>query len=326
MTQSPLSLQRLRDDQSGIALIVVLMVVAIMMILVIEFVDSTRINLYIASNVANGMKASYLAKSGIFVAAGAMLDDGQDDKEDHLWEEWAQALPPLPGGEGWVTVEIIDESSKFNVNKLVKNSGVVNTVQKDVFQRILTSLELDPNLVDPIIDWIDEDSEAQIGGEEDAMYGYSAQTDSYKSKNGPLLSMDELTMINGITDEIYQKIKPYITIYGDNKLNLNTVEKTVLNAYVQALTGDEDTKPASEIITWRDTEDNYFKDKKIRATLTNDVGIDPLIARRLEKFFTTGSRYFSVKTEAVVGESTKRAWGVLKRSKKKVSVIYYRAG
>lgn len=316
-----------KDNQKGergVALLVVMFVIATLSILVLEFMHSTRINLYIAGNIADGMKAFYLSQSGVNIAAGALLNDVQDNDNDHLFEDWAQALPAMPGGEGWVTVEIADESSKLNINKLVRKSGLPDTIRQEVFSKILLDLELDPELIKPIIDWIDGDEEAQNGGVEDSIYGYNAGLDPYPSKNGPFLSINELTLVQGITDEIYRKIKPYITIYGNEKLNLNTVDETILRAYMFVLTGEDDDKVADQIISWRNEEDIYFKEKKIKKQLTDDLEIDPAIASKITKYFSTKSNYFSVKTEAIVAESTKRCLGIVQRGKKRAKIIYFR--
>jgi general secretion pathway protein K len=310
----------------GIALIVVLFVIATLSVLVLEFVHSTRINMYIAGNIADGMKAFYLAQSSIYVAAAALLDDMQDDKEDHLEEDWAQSFPPLPGGEGWVTVEIFDESSKLNLNALVRKSGLPDAIKQEAFSNLLTSLELDPTLIDAIIDWTDEDDNAQNEGPEDAMYGLGVQDGgSYGIKNGKFLSLNELTLVPGITDEIYNKLTPYVTIYGDRKMNLNTVDQKVLSAFVSVLAGEDgSSNAAQEIVTWREIEGNHFKNKKVKSQLTGDVGIDSALAKKISDFFGVSSRYFSVKTEAIVAESTKKAYGIIQRTKAKVKVIYFR--
>ena len=316
-----------KDDEKGergIALLVVMFVIATLSVLVLEFMQSTRINLYIAGNIADGMKAFYLSQSGVNVAAGALLNDVQDNDNDHLFEDWSQALPAMPGGEGWVTVEIADESSKLNLNKLVRKSGLPDTVRQEVLRKVLLDLELDPELINPIIDWVDTDEEAQNGGVEDASYGYNAGLDPYPSKNGPFLSINELTLVKGITDEIYQKIKPYVTIYGNDKMNLNTVDETILKAYMFVLTGEDDDSVAEQIISWRNEEDIYFKEKKIKKQLTDDVEIDPAIAKKITKYFSTKSSYFSVQAEAMVAEATKRCIGIIQRGKKRAKIIYFR--
>jgi len=317
-----------KDDkgQKGIALIIVLFVIATLTILVLEFVHSTRINLYIAGNISDGMKAFYLARSGVTVAAGALLDDVQDNSQDHMNEDWAQALPAIPGGEGWVTVEIMDESSKFNINRLVRKSGLPDSIKQEVLKKLFTNLELDPELTTPIIDWIDADSDSLAGGgPEDNFYGYSAGTNSYPSRNGYFVSMNEIMLVNGIKEEIFNKIAPYITIYGDSKLNMNTVDEKVLTAYIQVLSGDDNSSLASEIIAWRDeNEENYFKDKSFKKQLVGDVGVDAALAKKLAKHFAASSRYFSVKSEAVVAESNKRCLGIIQRTKKAVKIIYFR--
>ena len=319
-------LRAARPGERGIALILVMFVIATLSILVLEFIHSTRINLYIAGNIADGAKAFYLARSGITVAAGAMLQDAQDkNKEDHLWEAWANPLPALPAGEGWVTVEIVDEDSKFNLNKLVRKSGLPDSVRRDVFEKLLTSLELDPELAKPVIDWIDKDTESQNGGDEDSIYGYSAQVDPYPSRNGPFLSLNELTLVNGMTDEIYKKLMPYVTVYGDEKLNLNTVNEKVLTAYVQSLSGEQDASPTvQKIISWRGIEGNYFAEKTVKQQLVNEAQIDSELAGKLTKLFGVSSSFFSVTATAQVADSTKKCLGVIFRSKAKVRIVYFR--
>lgn len=50
------------------------------------------------------------------------------------------------------------------------------------------------------------------------------------SKNGPLESVEELTLVPGMTPELFRAIRPLVTIYGTGKVNVNTVPKEVLKA------------------------------------------------------------------------------------------------
>ncbi len=119
---------------------------------------------------------------------------------------------------------VVDEESKLNLNT-VKSMVVMNRLfesaaglPKEMAQIISASL----------IDWIDEDDVLSEHGAETEYY--QTKIPPYESKNAPIGSMEELLFIRGITPKIYAKILPFVTIYGDGKVNLNTARKPVLKA------------------------------------------------------------------------------------------------
>jgi type II secretory pathway component PulK len=52
------------------------------------------------------------------------------DFPDHYGEEWARELYMEPLGDGFLSVKVIDESGKFNINRLVKEQREVTTAAK----------------------------------------------------------------------------------------------------------------------------------------------------------------------------------------------------
>ncbi len=319
-----------RASRRGVALLVVLLVTAILTIVVLDFAQSTRIDFYIASNIQNGMRAFFLAKSGVQVASGALLKDIRDNDEDHINEEWNNpmySMIPLSDTE-FISVEITDESGKFNLNHLVTVAGSVNQGNLEIFRQLLILLNLDAKVGDAIVDWIDKDSEALAGGGvEDQFYGYgSMQPSGIVVKNGRLGSLAELRMIAGVTDEVYNQLSQVCTIYSDHKYNINTIDEKVLTALILYM----DPKAAAEdlvkkIVAQREGEDTYFKKGNLRQQL-QDAGVDPAIAGRLAQRVATKTRYFSVDVSASVGPTVKTVHAVIERDKKKVKTIYFRPG
>jgi DNA uptake protein ComE-like DNA-binding protein len=53
-------------------------------------------------------------------------------------------------------------------------------------------------IADSILDWIDEDDDPRPFGAEAQYYSY----DGYEPRNGPIASLDELLMVNGVTPEL----------------------------------------------------------------------------------------------------------------------------
>jgi general secretion pathway protein K len=344
-------LSRLGDkmrERRGIALILVLMVITVLTVLILDLHQSVRINFYIANNMTEGLKASYLARSGVQVAAGVLLKDMQDNKIDSWHEDWYDFLgkagmPAIPVGENeMVMMEINDESGRFNLNTLVNKRGTVNQRRVDIFKNLLAGEDIEVEVANAIVDWIDEDSEVQDGGgAEDQVYGYSAGSDPMLSKNSRFESLQEIRLVQGVTDEIWRKLEPIVSVYGNAKTNLNTADKKVLAAVLKTVDENADTAIADKIDEWRKQsaseedddegggisfsggEGNVFKKKGMVKQLV-EIGMDRGTARRFGRYFGVSSRYFRVTTTALVKGVQKNAVGIIFRKKKKVSIVYYR--
>ena len=52
----------------------------------------------------------------------------------------------------------------------------------------------------------------------------------YECKDGKFEVLEELLLIRGMTPEIYSKIKGAVTVYGNGRININTVGLDVLQA------------------------------------------------------------------------------------------------
>jgi general secretion pathway protein K len=115
-----------RRGERGLALVMVLLVVTLLTILVLEFTYTVRVESHISRNSLNSLQATYLARSGINILAGALKDDDTPNVDPHGDDGWGyfaqgicqnileneEALPP-----SWVLFgRIIDESGKINVN------------------------------------------------------------------------------------------------------------------------------------------------------------------------------------------------------------------
>ena len=127
-------------------------------------------------------------------------------------------------------VSINDESGKINVNKITDD-------MRSSFVRVLTAYKLKQfvaeTITDSILDWLDEDDLHHINGAEKDFY--AALSDPYEPKNGPFESIEELTLVKGVTPQIFDLIRDHLTIYGSGKVNVNFASKEVL-LYVPAIT------------------------------------------------------------------------------------------
>jgi len=291
------------------------------------------------------------------VAAGALLGDALDNKEDHVHEDWYDfmgklGMPMMPAGDGNVMIDINDEAGRFNLNSLVDRQGRVRPEQLAIFKNILTGEDVDEAVSNAIVDWLDTDQDGVDGsGPEDQIYGYSANPNGVLSKNGPFDSLQEIRLVYGITDEVWAKLEPLVTVYGDLKMNINTADAKLLKAVLKYVDSNADAALIDTLTQWREQsgsstaqnnqtaqekednsasfgftsgEGNYFKQKDMLQILTSEIGFDPQLARKFAKHFSVSSRFFRVTCTAIVNNVQKNALGIIQRLKTKVRIIYYR--
>ena len=230
-------------DNGGIALIIVLLAVAVIVAVTVEFNRSARSDIYDAANFRDRTGLLYAAKSGISLGRAELLAD--TNGFDALTEEWAEPLEEKDINDADIRVTIEDESGKIPVNLLL--SG--NAYNPDIQQMLLRLLRLpefklsqeqSEEIVASLKDWMDSDNELTAGGAESDYYLRLPRP--YACKNAPLDCMEELLMVKGITKDLYYgtEDKPglvrCLTVYGDGKININTAPEEVLRALANDVT------------------------------------------------------------------------------------------
>jgi general secretion pathway protein K len=301
----------------------VLLVVTILTILVLEFQFNTRVTARISSNVADDLKAYYLAKSGVHIAAKVLVDDAQNSRDDDLNEDWAQDLPPIPAGDGYVMAKITDENGKINVNRIARRGGAPDTRMQRELEQLFTVQGLDPNLAAAIIDWTDEDqSNLLTGTPEDSSYGYDSTDLPYPSKDAPLDTIAELNLVAGITPEVYKTIAPFVSIHADRRINVNTADATVLKAAILSIDPTADENIASQLVEKRQEEP--FTRSSLYRVLQNEMSLPRALASRLRMYLITSTQTFQVVSTATAGEATKTVTAIVQRSGEKYTILYWR--
>jgi len=149
--------------KKGFILILTLVVISLLTIGVVGFNYWVRTKNIFANNQIFDLKTLYLAKAGINYGIFVLQND--DEKEsDNLNEDWAK-IEPFNLGEGVVTVKIIDEKGKININKFIQS-----TKNKRILGRLFDLLELESGKLNAIADWIDVDNIPGMDGAEEDYY------------------------------------------------------------------------------------------------------------------------------------------------------------
>lgn len=284
-------LRNLLYDNRGVALILTIMVVSFVIALSLEFNREMRTQVAAAGNVGQGLKAFYVAKSGVSYGLAVLAQDPPES--DSFRDAWAEkkdltARANTAAGMlgGSVELEINDLSGRIPINLLVDSDKV-----KDVFKRLLGQerfgLESDTinTIVDSTMDWIDsadqEDDFHRLYGAEDDYY--QSLNPPYHCKNGPMDTPEELLLVKGVTRELFfgtegnPGLREYITVYGDDKsrINMNTAPAPVLEALCndydgETLAGLREDATDAELESGQWYKDKIVKDFDALAATTSN--------------------------------------------------------
>lgn len=225
------------QDTGGFALVIVLLILAVLIGIVTEFAYSVyqeTVSLYRWRDL---QRLSLEAESGISVGE-RFLQKALALSPFTYPERYDFPIPDVAGdGRDSMAVSIIDENAKININKMVNPNQTENEIIVKSFRRLLLILEIpDETIPDRIMDWIDRDAEERV-------------IDSERiSKNDFFYSIDELQYVPGITEEVFQKLLPHVTIFGNGLLNINSADQYVLMSMKEEITEDL----AERVISYRD--------------------------------------------------------------------------
>ena len=222
-------------SERGAALVTVMLAITLLTVAVVEFAYSTQIDQHLSHNALRSLQATYIARSGVNLALIALKKDGKDSGIDTLGEAWARTLPPLPVGEGDVVIRVTDEQGKLNLNALRNNNGTINMQWRQVAERLFMKRDLEPSLLDPLLDWLDLDDFPTPRGAE--RNDYLRRTPPYTARNGALFTLGELGRVSGFTSAIRQRLEEVITVLPANNttINENTAPHDVLAALLPSV-------------------------------------------------------------------------------------------
>lgn len=222
---------RSRTRQRGVAVVTAMLVVAIGTIIAVNLMwDATLDQRRTLAALASDQGLLYLQSAEAWAGDILRQDLVDSPDADHLGEEWAIELAPLPVEGGTIAGRLEDLQGRFNLNNLIGTNGREDPIAVAQFERLLALVGLDPVLAGAVVDWIDADVELRFpDGGEDAAY---ADTDpQYRTANVLLTSPSELMAINGFDRSAYRALAPYVTaLPPGTSLNVNTAPPLVLQS------------------------------------------------------------------------------------------------
>ncbi|MEC7751126.1 MAG: hypothetical protein VX405_06460 [Myxococcota bacterium] len=183
-----------------------------------------------------------------------------------------------PGGEGQAllanlggtfSVFIDDEDRKIPLKQLWKGTPAQNRAAALRLAALISSPRYDGlfqatnargedvdrrELISTILDWMDPDtsiseidfiSGQRITGAQSEDSRYDKDATPYRSKNASFDSIAELKQLKGFTDEVYAAFADQMTIYGENRINVESLLGSLLG--VGSLNPDQGDSPSAPV-------------------------------------------------------------------------------
>jgi general secretion pathway protein K len=297
-----------KPDDRGVALLLALLVLVLLVALILEFDSDARREYRDAAAFRDNFKATVLTRAAVQAARAVLQQDLLKDKQtgqfyDAPTDLWAFPIERYAIGDGFMTAQIEDERGKLNLNDLANADPNAKKGKILRVKRLFNLLQINPDVVDAIVDWVDADDVPEAAGAESVYY--QSLRPAYRAANGPLQTLREIRLIKGMTPEILDKLLQYVTVYpqdGESRININTADFMVLQALDPRVT----QSMAGEVIQSRPFKTIQDLDR---------VGSFAEIAKelRLLNVYDVKSDMFSARMSLTVNETTKSGAVVLQR-------------
>ena len=228
-------------SQRGVALLTILLLVVSITVVAGAMLASQKIAIRRSGVLFDQNQLSQDINAGQQLAITLIRADSTLNETDSAQDIWAQPLPPYSLGTHSISAELRDEASRFNINNLYHN-GKTDTVALEVLQRLLTQLNLAPEIAVAILDWQDTDAEVyKDGGDESVVYTQSASAGTTTTlPNQPFVNIEQLQEVRGVTTEALVTLRPYLTAVPYYlPININTASPAVLAALIEGSSAEQ---------------------------------------------------------------------------------------
>lgn len=318
-----------RGGNRGVALVTVLLVVALLVAVVVEFNRIAIADIQVTGNFMDERKILYTTASGVNAIAELLRLDRKYTTSDSLLDEWTHGeayfeTASMLMEEGRVEGAITDAEGKININSLVGGDGQLNGGQFQIWKRLLEQPRFQLNeqeiltIIYGVKDWLDKDDEVS------GIYGAESETYrplGYEAKNGPMDTVEEMLLVNGVTEEVFYGnrdrggIGDYFTVHGDEKININTAPVPVLLALSplmnETIAGDLHAYRTDPV----NRNDLASPDWYLKLWPYDEVIPEALL--------TTRSDFFTVRIFGTLHESRKHVRAVIHRDDETARIVYW---
>ena len=245
------------DKERGTVLLTTLLIMAVMATVAVAIMDDIRFAVKRTINVGDYAQADWYVKGAEDFAESyisTQLSALEPIAKNTLFQEPQTFAFPFDGGS--MILDVRDGTDCFALGSLVTETGTADATGGRQFTNLLIALGWPDNdarsLTGVLTDWIDTDTQRGANGAEDGTY--LRREPPHRTSNTALASVMELRSLEGMTEELYQSIRPYLCARGSGeqtRLNIETAESIDAFLLSAILGGPDHYQTALQIIAER---------------------------------------------------------------------------
>jgi len=233
---------RAYTSHKGMVLIFSLWVLGILTILAVSVAAGIRQKIFLVERLDERSRMNYLLQAAVKKTAGYIHQQMEESSFTYtaavkinlhnnthelsqiiLGHDVAAVVLPSLGNDSSGRWGVVDEESKINLNK---------TDQIVLTNLLMRVLELKDDqaghLAAALLDWR-QYGQSELTGFFSEDY-YANLHNPYPKKNADYETLDEMLLVKGMTQQRFDKLIHYVTVYGEGAVNINTASKDVLMA------------------------------------------------------------------------------------------------
>lgn len=280
-----------RRRTSGVALLSVMAIAGITGILAYHIVTMQFLTVS-HSGLTIDQEDALLYAKGIEEYVGQKLSEDFSGETsggfDSEVEEWASLIPPFDVPDGYVYLQVVDLTSRFNANSLIDPE---NHVAQQTLQRLCAELGLDISVATKLQDWIDTDTNTLPNGGED--WEYALFDTPFRTANQFAADISEVSFFAPLLKEAMLELEKHITVLPTPTLgiNLNTVNPPLLTALI----------PDTENVQF---VEGFCEEERSFDNIQTASSAFPSLAM-VEDYLRVKSDFFELKITILMGERTR---------------------
>jgi general secretion pathway protein K len=344
-----------RHGRRGFAVIIALVAVAVLSIMAGALAMFMKVESQLAQNGNDDEKLMWIGRAGVERACWILANEPPGPTSlQQIWAGGAgvgvETNSPLTGitldnfpvGDGTVSLHLIEQESKINVNG----------ADSQLLQQMLTTMGVDAGSLslvsDSIQDWVDPDNATRPAGAESDYY--QGLMPPYYAKDAPIDDIEELQLIKGITPHMFKGgpapnsdspfqhhklgfgnapgqepdyafgLRDVLTPYSNGKINVNTADANVLTCIPGV-----DANAAQNIITFRSSENTVDNSSGVIHDLNQLTTFipNPLGQQQVGRYCTVIGSTYEVHATAQTGLSQREFVAVVFRNGNSVQVFSF---
>lgn len=298
---------RPRGEQ-GMALLMVLVLVAVMSALAVGILEDVRFAVRRTANAQSVGQARWYALGAEGLARAQLARLAKLDPErTTLRGDWNDKVFRFPIENGTLQGRVMDGTGCFNLNSVVQGQGeqlqarVLGGAQFQALAVALGAPQREAELLAAALtDWIDSDVVRERGGAEDEAYARGSKP--YRTAGALMAEVSELRAVRGVTPELYARLRPLLCALPTadlSPINVNTLGSDRAVLITMLTDGAVSLDAARQALARRppggwSSIDSFWRDEALADAAPGGEAYQQVQMR---------TRFFNLETEVVFGDA-----------------------